>query len=425
MLWVGLLLLLWFPFSLAGQTEAEPEVPADEPVAQESVVPEPLVADELPPVQIEPQTLPMAVVPEPEVLETRLPPEPRSPAAATDDAGLPDVTDPAAVGAAEHLDVPAATAVEDTAAEEAVAEEAVTEETVTEETVTEEAVTEETVAEETVAEEAADTGTGDSEALETDAITELRISGASTIQPIIEALRDAFERETGVRLLVTGGGSGRGIRDVMEGTSSVGMVSRSLRDSEQADLRHTTFALDTLVFVVNAANPRRNITRSDLVALYTRADDWSQFAEGFDWPLHRVSKEVGRSTLDLFEEFTGLTSPDRPGAMGTLINPRSVVIGSNLEVATLVGGLRGGVGYLSLGAAASLRDQGLPIRVLDLGGVAPSVRTIESGQYPIRRELNLVYLESNPAIDALLALLGSPVGQQVIESTGFIATGGQ
>ncbi|WP_052063688.1 substrate-binding domain-containing protein [Nitrincola sp. A-D6] len=254
--------------------------------------------------------------------------------------------------------------------------------------------------------------------------SELRVSGASTIFPIINQLSTTLENRNALVLQLSAGGSGRGISDVREGVSDLGMVSRALRADEKADLQYTTIALDTLVFIVNESNPQTTITRQELIDLFTRQRDWQEI-NGFDWPVRLVSKEVGRSTLDLFEDFTGLNSPDRSGSTGRLISADATIIGSNLESLTLVGGQQGGVGYVSLGAAESMRDQGLPVRILDLAGITPSAQTINNGQYPIRRELNLVYQTLTPEIEALLRLLQSTDGKQVVESEGFVATGGQ
>lgn len=252
----------------------------------------------------------------------------------------------------------------------------------------------------------------------------LTLSGASTIQPIMADLARYYQERTGAELHISGGGSGRGIGDARAGNSDIGMVSRGLHDAEKADLQYSTIGLDTLVFIVNEANPQIQITRDQLIALYTRNQDWQQL-NGFGWPVRLVSKELGRSTIELFEEFSGLTSPDRGNAGPPLISRQATVIGSNLEALTLVGGTRGAVGYVSLGAAVALREQGLPIRILGLGGVTPSALTIQSGQYPIRRELNLVFRERTPAIDALLAVIQSAEGQAVIEQAGFILNRGR
>lgn len=253
---------------------------------------------------------------------------------------------------------------------------------------------------------------------------DLRISGASTIYPILETLTTPLDTQAGVVMRLSAGGSGRGISDVREGRSDIGMVSRGLRPDETADLEYITIALDTLVFIVNDVNPITDINRQILVDIYTRQRDW-QTINDLHWPVLLVSKEVGRSTLDLFEEFTGLISPDRANATGRMIDADAVIIGSNLEALTLVGGLQGGIGYVSLGAATSMRDAGLPIRVLALNGVEASAQTINSGQYPIRRELNLVYRQRTPEIDALVRMIESPQGRDAVNNSGFIATGGR
>ena len=251
---------------------------------------------------------------------------------------------------------------------------------------------------------------------------DLRISGSSTIYPIIEQMSDGFQKQTGKGVLLSGGGSGRGISDVRTGISDIGMVSRSLRPEEKADLSYSTIGLDTLVFIVNKANPQQNISKTQLTDLYTERTDWQQI-NGFSWPVRLVSKEVGRSTLDLFEAFSGLKSPDRTGAAGPLISRQATVIGSNLESLTLVGGLHGGLGYVSFGTAVLLAKENMPIRIMQLDGVTPSAQAIQSGTYPIKRELNLVYRERTPAIDALLSLLNTSRGQDIIQQAGFIAAG--
>ena len=252
---------------------------------------------------------------------------------------------------------------------------------------------------------------------------ELRISGASTIFPVLQQLADQYEQRSGHSLVLSAGGSSRGIKDVRAGHSQIGMVSRALREDESADLLYTTIGLDTLAFIVNENNPLTDISQAELIALYTDRADWQQLTPGYDWPVRLVSKEVGRSTLDLFEGYTGLSSPDRQNASPPLISHRASIIGANLESLTLVAGQHGGVGYVSLGTAQSAIKAGLPARILTLNGIRPGRESISSGRYPIRRELNLVYRERSEPVEALLQLLASAAGQQVIENSGFIATG--
>jgi len=246
------------------------------------------------------------------------------------------------------------------------------------------------------------------------------VVGASTIQPIIDELRSEIEPRVFEPLDLRGGGSGAGIRGAREGTA-VGMVSRALSNEEKRDLKYVTIGFDALAVIVNKDNPVSAVSKSQIVDLFAgRVSDWSELG-GHARPVVRVSKEVGRSTLDLFEDYSGMVSPDRNVTDGRpIISKESYVIGSNLQALTLVGGMPGAIGYVSLGSAQAMIAAGLPVKVLSLDGVMPSAQTIVQRSYPIVRELNMVYLYEGPAVSALNALLLSARGQDVVESHGFL-----
>ncbi len=252
----------------------------------------------------------------------------------------------------------------------------------------------------------------------------LTISGASTIQPILQALAPLYLDTYGRELQITGGGSGAGIRMVRDGSVHLGMVSRALSAEEREDLQHTSIGMDALVIIVNTSNPIHRIDRDQLTQIYQRRiDNWSQLG-GEDLPIVLVTKEVGRSTLDLFEGYTSLQSPSRLGtSTRNRISNEAYEIGSNLECLTIVGGLPGAMGYVSYGSAQSMIDQGLPVRILQLDGIQAERQTLLQGDYPILRELNLVYQEIDQGIEDLFNLLGSPQGERQIEAEGFIPTG--
>lgn len=253
---------------------------------------------------------------------------------------------------------------------------------------------------------------------------QVRISGASTIQPIINTLRYNFEEQYGYSLHVLGGGSTIGIQEAQEGITHIGMVSRSLTSDEKDTLQYSTIGLDALVIVVNEANPVQTLTRQQIVQIYQgQMNNWEQLG-GQDMPIILVTKEVGRSTLDLFEGYTGLHSPRRSqGGPQGYISRDAYEIGSNLEGLTIVGGLPGAIGYISYGAALSMLEKGMPIQIVQLDGVQIDTQALLQGRYPIIRELNLVYTESTAAIEALLGLIYSELGQNQIQQNGFIPTG--
>lgn len=253
----------------------------------------------------------------------------------------------------------------------------------------------------------------------------LDISGASTVQPVVEKLIPLYTGQGGEVVKLSGGGSGAGVKNATAGTSQIGMVSRDLKDEEKTTLQNKVIAIDALAIIVNQSNPLASLSKTQLIDLYTgKIDNWKALG-GQDQPVVRVSKEVGRSTLELFEHYTGLLSADRNKTDKPLISKQSYIIGSNLESLTLVGGMPGAIGYVSVGTARAMAQAGMPVKIVPLDGIEPSDDAIKNKRYPIVRPLNLVYTKETPAVAAFLTLALSPKGQDVVKSLGFLPVVGQ
>ncbi len=253
----------------------------------------------------------------------------------------------------------------------------------------------------------------------------IRVTGATTIQPFVEKLSELYTLETGVRISVAGGGSGRGISDVSSGESDVGMVSRALTQEEKQVVSYATVGFDALVFIVNESNPMSAIDLDTVVKVFRgEYKNWSEIAN-FSEDIVLISKERGRATLDLFEGYSGLKHPmsTETGRNGK-ITPKSFEIASNLEGVTLVGGILGGIGYVSLGSAQALIEMGMPIKILDLDGVKSILANVSNGTYPILRELNLTYQISNHRAKSFVEFALSRVGQRIISEEGFVPVEG-
>lgn len=248
----------------------------------------------------------------------------------------------------------------------------------------------------------------------------LDISGASTVQPVVEKLIPLYAAKGGEAVHLSAGGSGAGVKNAIEGKSQVGMVSRDLKDEEKQTLKNTVIGIDALAVIVNKSNPIGSLSKAQLTDLYSgKIDNWKAIG-GPDHPVVRVSKEVGRSTLELFEHYTGLLSADRNKADKPQISRDSHIIGSNLEALTIVGGIPGAIGYVSVGTARSLAQAGMPVRIVALDGVEPGDEAIKTKRYPIVRPLNLVFTKETPAVGTFLRLALSAEGQNVVTSLGFL-----
>lgn len=250
----------------------------------------------------------------------------------------------------------------------------------------------------------------------------LNIAGATTIQPVLEVLADDYQHKSGQTVQIQGGGSSRGIEHVLQGHGPLGAVSRALTPEEKKELDYVTIGKDALVFIVNKRNPVESIDRDTAVRLFRgETKNWNELTN-WERSVVLVTKEMGRSTLDLFEKYTGIHHPDNPedGENGR-VDESAYEIASNLDGVTLVAGMPGGVGYMSLGASEYLRDKGMPVKILELEGYSMDRDSIVAGDYPISRELNLVYKEENKdLVQGFLDFCLGRTGQEAVRDLGYI-----
>lgn len=209
----------------------------------------------------------------------------------------------------------------------------------------------------------------------------LTLTGSSTVAPVAAEIAKRFEaKHDGWRIDVQAGGSTRGIRDVREGLSDLGMVSRAL-DASEADLVAFEIALDGICLIVNASNPVETLGDDEVIGIFTgRIRNWAE-AGGRQAPIMVVNKAEGRSTLELFLDYYGMTS-------GELFS--STIIGDNEQGIKTVAGNPHAIGYVSIGAAAHNAARGTPIKLLPVGGMEPTLANVQSGRFPLVRPLNLV-----------------------------------
>jgi phosphate transport system substrate-binding protein len=251
----------------------------------------------------------------------------------------------------------------------------------------------------------------------------LKLAGSSTILPLAESVGRIYTGKFKQPLCIRGGGSSAGIDNVLSGEADIGLVSRALNEVEKAGLDYVTIGYDAVVIIVNRNNPLVEIRKNDLVALYSgRIRNWRELG-GDDEPVLLISKLPGRSTLEIFNAYTGLNHWSQ--AEGSGIEPilESHEIGSNLEGATLVGGLPGAIGYVSMGTAKFLIDQGMPLKILKLDGLEGTKPNVKNGRYPLRRDLTLVHRKGDRKGKGFIDLFLSREGQDVLLEHGFITTG--
>jgi phosphate transport system substrate-binding protein len=233
----------------------------------------------------------------------------------------------------------------------------------------------------------------------------LVFAGSTTVLPIMEAMTPVFE-EHGIEPEIQAGGSTAGYKAAKMGMADIGMMSRELKDAEAEDVDSQAIARDWLVFVANEDAPFDNITTEQVVDLYTGKTD-----ELDGYKINAVDKEAGRGTKTRFDRYFDLAGETASDL---------VVIGPNGQAVTTVAGDPHGLAYLSWGFTQAAIEQGEPLKILDLDGVAPTPENVKSGEYGLARNLNLVYTDKNAeAMERVREVLATPEAEAIFLEMGY------
>jgi phosphate transport system substrate-binding protein len=166
------------------------------------------------------------------------------------------------------------------------------------------------------------------------------------------------------------------------------------------------WAVDGVGVVVNPANPIKSLTKEQLKRIYAgEIDNWSTIG-GADHAITIYTRDEASGTRAVF---WGKALDKGEISTGALFVP------SNGAMKTAVANDSHAIGYVSVG---HMDETVAPVA---LDGVAPTLETVKSGQYPIARGL-YSNTKGDPTgltklfIDYLL----TPEGQHIAAENGFI-----
>ncbi|WP_414572931.1 phosphate ABC transporter substrate-binding protein [Nostoc sp. CCY 9925] len=240
----------------------------------------------------------------------------------------------------------------------------------------------------------------------------LVLTGSSTVAPLAAEIGKQFESQhPNVRVDVQTGGSSRGIADARTGVANIGMASRSLKDEEK-DLQAFAIARDGIGIIVHKENPVKSLLNQQVIDIYTgKINNWQQVS-GKNAPITVVNKAEGRSTLELFLAYFKLKNSDIKS---------SVVIGDNQQGIKTVAGNPNAIGYVSIGTAEFSINNGDPIKLLPLNGIAATTENVKNGTFPLSRPLNLVTKTQPQGLDkAFIEFAQSPQVYDIVKKQDFV-----
>lgn len=243
----------------------------------------------------------------------------------------------------------------------------------------------------------------------------LGINGSTTVLPIGQKVAEAYMKENPeVRISISGGGSGNGIKAIIDGTTEVGMSSRFIRESEvklavERGAYPVPFAVayDCIVPVVNPASGVSDISLDQLKAIYEgKITNWKELG-GADREIAVISRDTSSGTYEVWNEKV---------LLGARVFPRALLQASSGAIVQAVSKNPGAVGYVGLGYLDA------SVKALTVGGVAGSAETTLNGTFPISRPL-FMFTRGWPTgrTAAFMNYLMHPdKGQKLVAEAGFV-----
>jgi phosphate transport system substrate-binding protein len=231
-----------------------------------------------------------------------------------------------------------------------------------------------------------------------------------------------------VSVEVSGGGSGVGIRDLMQGLIQIANCSREIEPKEQEQIRKNTgkdpfetiIGYDAISIYVHKDNPIEILTMAQLAQIYGEGgtiDKWSQLGidpatlGGAD-DIVRVSRQNSSGTYLYFREHVLAKKDYKQGSLD---------MSGSKDVVELVARTKSAIGYSGMGYATKDVKMVKIKTTEEAEAVGPSVEAVLNHTYALARSLQMYTLGAPEGpLKAYLDWILSPAGQQVVARAGYV-----
>ncbi len=264
-----------------------------------------------------------------------------------------------------------------------------------------------------------------------DFVAQMTFNGSSTLAPVISKISTDFIEEhtswnnvdekfpeENISIYVSAGGSGAGVKSVLEGTSDFGMLAREVKDEEKEkikDMQEFKLGIDALTVSVNPENPLLQIV-DDLETEEIAKIFSGQYAKWSDLDPSLPDNEIVVVTRDLGG---GAHSVFQKNVMGdTEVRKDAIQAPSMGALVAKIIENKDAIGYASFGMVNQNEGDLIPLKV---DGVEASKENIVDGSYKISRPLIAVASgQLTEAQQAFIDYLMSAEASETIEKMGFV-----
>jgi len=254
----------------------------------------------------------------------------------------------------------------------------------------------------------------------------IQVKGSDSEVNLVQRLAEVFmQKNPGVNISVTGGGSGTGIAALINKQTDIANSSRELSAKEEEAAKkvgvnpfRVAFATDAVSVILHPGNPLSKLTIDQLGKIFKgEIGNWKEVG-GPDLKISLYGRQSNSGTYVFFREF--VLKGDYSQHMKSMNGNAQIVEGVQRDKA--------GVGYVAVGYVVGEKGEVKPgIKILNVAkddkseAFSPAkMENVMNGKYPISRPLNQ-YLNGQPTgklLEFMKFQIG-PEGQEIVKKQGF------
>ena len=254
---------------------------------------------------------------------------------------------------------------------------------------------------------------------------QILFNGSSTLAPVITSIAtdffdtygtwDAYDSslpKEDIAIYVSAGGSGQGTKAVIDGTTTFGMVARSVKDEEKKAIKNEKeyqVGIDALTIAVNPKNP--DLSTDQIVSLFSgKYATWKDLDPSLpDEKVVVITRDINGGAHEVFQK----------NIMGdTEVSSDAIQASSMGELVQDIIDNQYAIGYASFGVANQNAGKVVTMKV---NGIEPTKENILNGSYIIQRPLLIVGSGKPTDVQqAFLDVILGETGQKTVEDMGFI-----
>lgn len=222
-------------------------------------------------------------------------------------------------------------------------------------------------------------GASDASEASEDLTGSITAAGSSALKPLVDDAADAFlEKYPDVLITIDAGGSGEGLKQVSEGTVTIGNsdveASEKLDETQAAELVDHKVCVVTMAPIVNPDVTEAGVTsltKQQLIDIFTgKTTNWKEVG-GPDEEIVLVTRPTSSGTRATFQKYA--LDGQEEASNASMETDDSGVLLQNVK------DTKGAIGYVALSYLTG--DAGVSTLAID--GVEPTLENTYNGTYPV------------------------------------------